>query len=195
MRERKEKMEIQETISKELLTLLIELCTHQEIDIELYKNLTDKEKEIFDILNEETMGGFVGNLSKVDILVNVVLFLRTGEYMNVKLGDFIEQGGVRYNITWLIDPKNSCARKFIVVLLPDTIHDWGWENRLFNITKDYFIPFGDVWLFKQALKKHDDHVLRCVSEKMYKRLGEKYENFLEDIKQAAEQEILIEEWE
>lgn len=79
MRERNERMEIQETISKELLTLLIELCTHQEIDIELYKNLTDKEKEIFDILNEETMGGFGGNLSKVE----------TGE-RNLKLTEILK---------------------------------------------------------------------------------------------------------
>ncbi|RAP49263.1 MAG: hypothetical protein BZ138_07985 [Methanosphaera sp. rholeuAM270] len=191
-------MEIRGTISDELLTMINNLCNLHMLDKEstTYNQLTDKEKKIINILYDETGGGCFSNLSKVDILLNVLLFMRTGEFIGAKITDNIKLEGIEYHIYGLVDPQKSCATEYRAILLPDNFQDWGWENQLFNLSKDYFMPFVDVWLYKQALKEHDNKVLKCVSDKIHAKLGDKeYEIFQERIIRAAELEVSVQEWE
>lgn len=190
-------MELKGTISEELLTLIDNLCNLQMLDKEstTYKNLTDKEKKIINILYDETGSGCFTTLSKVDLLLNVLVFMKTGEFRGAKITDIIKLDGIAYCIYGLIDPRKSCATEYRAILLPDYAPDWMWENQLFNLSKDYVMPFVDVWLYKQALKEHDNKVLKCVSDKIHAKLGDKeYEIFQERIIRAAEQEVSVEEW-
>lgn len=59
-------MELKETISEELLTEINNLCNLQMLDKEstTYKNLTDKEKKIINLLHEDTMNGCCGRFVK-----------------------------------------------------------------------------------------------------------------------------------
>ena len=190
-------MEIRGTISDELLTMIDNLCNLQMLDKEstTYNQLTDKEKKIINILYDETGSGCFTTLSEVDILLNVLLFMRTGEFIGAKITDNIKLDGIEYYIYGLIDPQKSCATEYRAILLPDNFHNWMWENQLFNLSKDYAISFVDVWLYKQALKEHDAHVLKCVSKKIYAKLGNKeYARFQEMIVREVEQELMIQEW-
>ena len=191
-------MELKGTISEELLTEINNLCNLQMLDKEstTYKNLTDKEKKIINHLHEDTLVGCWGGLSKNDIILNVLIFMKTGEYRGMRMHDIVLIDGNAYFTLMLIDPHESCANTYTVPLVsydPKYIFS---EDVYFQIGMKYRVPFVNVWMYKQALKEHDDSILRCVSKKIRDVLGEeKYDVFRAEVIIAVEKELSVEEWE
>lgn len=190
-------MELKGTISEELLIEIDKLCNNQQLDkkSKTYNNLTDKEKKIINLLHGDTLVDCWGRLSKNDIILNVLVFMKTGEYNGMRMNDIVLIDGNAYFTLMLIDPHESCANKYIVPLVsydPKYIFS---EDVYFQIGMKYRVPFVNVWLYKQALKEHDDSVLRCVSKKICAVIEEKYDVFRAEVIISVEKELSVEEWE
>jgi len=189
-------MELKGTISEEVLTEIDKLCNNQQLDkkSKTYNNLTDKEKKIINLLHEDTLVGCWGGLSKNDIILNVLVFMKTGDYNGIRMNDIVLIGGNAYFTLMLIDPHESCANKYVVPLVSYDPKNIFSEDVYFKLCMKYRVPFVNVWLYKQALKEHDDSVLRCVSKKIRAVIEDKYDVFRAEILIAVEHELLVEEW-